>query len=276
MDLIDGAYTAEFAGKIQYVIEDAPLLEWAEENGIDHCDAPVKALENGVIPLRYFKNFHSVGFAEQIRICKSKVFICGCGGLGGILINLLARAGVGRLYMVDGDAFAPSNLNRQWLCESKEIGRSKAEVASERVHAINPFTKTEALRQVLDERNAVGLAQGSDLILDALDNIEGRFILAKAARLLSLPFIHAAVAGWWGQICTLLPGSRIDLQSVYGKKRSRDSTEDRLGVPGPVPAVIGSLQALEALRILSGKKAAYADSLLYFDGESGRTEIAPL
>lgn len=276
MDLIEGTYTADFAGRPQLVIEDGPLLDLARENRTTPGNVQIEALQNGIIPLRYLKNFHALSFTEQIRICKSKVLICGCGGLGGILISLLARAGVGLLRLVDGDVFVPSNLNRQLLCDSGELARSKAQVAAERVKAVNPLIEVEAFSEAMDDHNAKELIQGTDLVLDALDNLSGRFTLAYTARRLGIPFIHAAVAGWWGQLATFLPESTLDLKSVYGDRLSRDSTEDWVGVLGPTPAVIGSLQALEAIRILSGKRPAYAESLLYFDGESGRTEIMPL
>jgi molybdopterin/thiamine biosynthesis adenylyltransferase len=88
--------------------------------------------------------------------------------------------------------------------------------------------------------------------------------------------IHAAVAGWWGQMTTLLPDSSTGLHQIYGKKRSRDTAEEALGVLGPTAAVLGSLEALEALRLLTGKASAYSGTLLYFDGESGRTELLSL
>jgi molybdopterin/thiamine biosynthesis adenylyltransferase len=112
--------------------------------------------------------------------------------------------------------------------------------------------------------------------VDALDNIEGRLHLAAAARHLMLPFIHGAVAGWWGQVSTFLPTSPYDLTNIYGAKRSRDPAEQELGVLGPAAAIIGGLQALEAVRILCGRLPVYSELLLYFDGESGRMEMIPL
>jgi molybdopterin-synthase adenylyltransferase len=178
--------------------------------------------------------------------------------------------------VVDGDVFVPSNLNRQRFCDTEQISRPKAKVAEERVRAINPFVEIECCQELIDGGNVHEFARGMDLILDGLDNLDARFLLAGAARRLKIAFIHAAVAGWWGQISTFLPDSSFDLEKIYGDRRSRDPTENWLGVLGTTAAVVASLQAFEAIRLLSGRKPAYADRLLYFDGESGQMEILPL
>jgi molybdopterin/thiamine biosynthesis adenylyltransferase len=189
---------------------------------------------------------------------------------------LLARAGVGHLRLVDGDLFVQSNLNRQLFCDTRRLSHPKAQVAGEQVRIVNPFVEVEVFNEELERGNVETLIGGMDLVLDALDNIETRFLVAETARQLSIPLIHAAVAGWWGQISTFLPGSAIDLGAVYGKRRSRHPSEDTVGVLGATAAVIASLEALEALRILCGRKSVYAEQLLYFDGETGRTEVVPL
>ena len=131
--LEDLAYTMDNLGDSQLVLEDDALLEWAHSNRISPRNAQIEAIQSRIIPLRYAKNFHSLTLAEQRRICESRVLVCGCGGLGGVLINLLARAGVGTLRLVDGGVFAPSHLNRQWFCDTLELSRPKAEVAGGRV-----------------------------------------------------------------------------------------------------------------------------------------------
>lgn len=234
------------------------------------------ALLQEIVPSRYLKNLEAINLSEQLRLCRSRVLVCGCGGLGGVIIHLLARAGVGFLRLVDPDAFVTSNLNRQWMCDVTVIGRAKAEVAAQRVRAINPFVEIEGITSSLDERNAPQFLQSMHLALDALDNLTARFTLAEEARKRNIPFIHGAVAGWWGQICTFPPQSRHSLEAVYGKRRTRDPAEEGLGVLGPAVSVIGSLQAMEAIRALTGRKPAYAGHLLYFDGETGLSSLLPL
>jgi molybdopterin-synthase adenylyltransferase len=275
-DLDQHAHILDCDGRLQRFVEDDALLEWAEENALSPGSAQLEALRRGIIPSRYARNLSALTLEEQQRICGSTVLVCGCGGLGGILVQLLARAGVGRLRIADGDVFAPSNLNRQLFSDRTSLTRAKADVAAETLRIVNPFTSADAIRENFMETNAGRLVWGTDLVLDALDNIEGRRLLATTAKNLKVPLIHAAVAGWWGQVSTLLPGGSVDLSSIYGTQRSRDAAEQSLGVLGPVAATIGSLQALEAVRILCGRPSAYSGRLLYFDGENGRMEVMPL
>lgn len=276
MTLKDHAYLIDYAGKSQLVIEDGALLVWARKNQMRPAQAQVSALREGIIPLRYLKNFRGLQVAEQARLCASKVVVCGCGGLGGIVTQLLARAGVGELRLVDGDVFCTSNLNRQLLCTTPLLSRPKAQVAEETVQAINPLIDVKAHPQKATAANVTALLQGADLVIDALDNLPSRFLVADAARTLKIAFLHAAVAGWWGQISTFPAESKRELKSIYGERTSREPQEISLGVLGPTAAAIGSMQALEAIRLLTGRTPAYADKLLYFDGENGLTQIVPL
>lgn len=276
MNLQDLAFTHTEAGESRRVIDDGSLLDWARLKGTPPREAQIQALQAGILPLRYLRNISALNPAEQIQVCRSRVIICGCGGLGGVLIHLLARLGVGFLRVVDGDVFSEPNLNRQWLCDRDSISRSKALAAQAAVERINPFTEVSACVEMVSDENADGLLSGMDLSLDALDDLPARFVLARRAGHSGIPFIHAAVAGWWGQVSTFLPGQDLDLSAVYGKKRIRDPEEVRWGVLSATPAVVAGLQALEALRLLTGKPPVYSRKLLYFDGESGRMELMPL
>jgi molybdopterin/thiamine biosynthesis adenylyltransferase len=275
--LEDLSCTTDCLGDSQLVIEDDALLDWAHRNRISPRDAQIEAIQSRIIPLRYAKNFHSLTLAEQRRICESRVLVCGCGGLGGVIVNLLARAGVGSLRLVDGGVFVPSHLNRQWLCDTQSLSRSKAEVAGGRVQSINPLIEVEAFSALMDENNAEAFVKGVDLVIDALDDLAARFLLAETARRMKTPFIHAAATGWWGQISTFLPESFLNMRSIYGHEEEWDSQpHEMMGVLGPAPATIGGLAAFEAIRILSGRNSAYADQLCYLDGESGRLDVIPL
>lgn len=274
--LEDLAYTMDHLGDSQLVIEDDALLEWAHSNRIAPRNAVVEAIQSRIMPLRYAKNVHSLTLAEQRRLCESRVLVCGCGGVGGVLINLLARAGVGALRLVDGGVFVPTHLNRQWWCEPEVLSQPKAEVIGARVRATNPLIEVEAFPILMDENNAASLVEGMDLVIDALDDLPARFLLAETAKRLRVPFLYAAATGWWGQVGTFLPDSFLDMHSVYGHEEKQDEPDDVMGVLGPAPAIIGGLAAFEAMRLLSGRNSAYADQLLYLDGESGRMDVIHL
>lgn len=265
-----------YGGRTVRIAEDADLLAWAGLQGLAPWEAQEQALEQGILPLRYLKNLWALSFEEQRKLAASAVFVCGCGGLGGVVAQLLARAGVGHLILADPDAFCPSNLNRQWFAHSENIGQPKAAEAAQGCRRINPLIRVAAFQEPLDLENAERLLIGCRAAVDALDNLEGRFVLEKACRSLGIPWVHGAVASWFGQIATFLPSSPIGLEAVYGRRRERTQAEQDLGVLGPTPAVIGSLQALEVLRILTGRPPAYAGRLLYFDGDTGASHLIPL
>lgn len=276
LDLGFHAEEARVGKRSLRVIQDAALLAWAARQGLSRREAQLLALRQEVVPARYLRNFDAVDLPEQLRLCEGRVLVCGCGGLGGVIIQLLARAGVGRLRLLDPDIFVASNLNRQWMSETATLGRSKAETAAERVLAINPFVEVEHHCLRLDEQNAFALLAETQVAVDALDNLEARFALEAGARERTLPLIHGAVAGWWGQIATFPPHSPHSLRTIYGAMRHRDPAEEAMGVLGPTASVIGSLQAMETLRILAGRNPAHADRLLYFDGDTGVFTTLPL
>jgi molybdopterin/thiamine biosynthesis adenylyltransferase len=272
MELRELAQDIQYHGVSRTVIGDGPLLTWARKCQLTPWEAQDAALRQGLILERYLSHGDSLDLAQQVRLCEARVLVCGCGGLGGVLINLLARAGVGFLRLVDGDVFAPANLNRQWFCDTASLGLPKAQVCAARLQDLNPFTRVEAINEPLIEGNALALMANIDLALDALDNIAGRLILGRMARECQIPFIHAAVAGWCGQVSTFLPDSRRRLTDIYGGRQERDVAEMATGIIGTTATLLGSLQAAEAIRLLIGQPPAYADGLFYLDSERTLTE----
>jgi molybdopterin/thiamine biosynthesis adenylyltransferase len=272
VELRDLAQEIKYLGALRTVIGDAPLLSWAQSHQVSPWEAQLAALRQGIILERYLSHGHSLNLDQQLWLCVGKVLILGCGGLGGVLINLLSRAGVGFLRLVDGDVFAPANLNRQWFCDADSIGRPKVQVSAARLERLNPFTRVEAVAEPLTDSNALTLMANVDLALDALDNIDSRLVLGRIARECQIPFVHAAVAGWCGQVSTFLPDSRRRLTDVYGGRQERDTAEIATGIIGTTAALMGSLQAAEAIRLLTGQPPAYADGLYYLDSERTLSE----
>jgi len=209
-----------------------------------------------------------VGADGQARLRGSSVLVVGAGGLGVPVLQYLAGAGVGRLGIVDADRLEPSNLHRQTWYALSECGQEKASLAAARVRALNPEVRVESHALRLDAHNAERLSAGYDLILDCTDNFSTKFLLNDLALRSGKPVLFASVYQYEGQL-QLVRGDNITacLRCVWP-----DATRDGLvgncaeaGVLGPVPGVFGSLQALEALKLLLGLPGLKPDEMLIFD-----------
>lgn len=236
----------------------------------------LRLLETGQCPEKYQRNIGTIGIAGQLRLLKGKVAVVGAGGLGGNVIELLTRQGVGFLRVIDGDRFCAHNLNRQILATERNLGNNKAEAAVSRVADINSDVRAEAVPQMLDEANAPELLVGMDVAVDALDNIGSRLLLGRVAQQLGIPLVHAAIAGFTGQVTTLLPG-RPGLEKLYKTAAGSDKgVETQLGNPAPTPALAAALQAQEVVKLLTGIGEVLDRRLLYFDTELSIFEIFSL
>ncbi len=205
----------------------------------------------GLFPARYQRNRQTITTEMQRRLFWSTVAVVGCGGLGGYLIEELARLGVGGLIAVDGDAFEEHNLNRQVLSTVATLGQSKVDAAAARVAAVNPAVSLRAVARPLDRSNAGEILSGCTVVADALDSIPARLDLAAACETLGIPLVHGTIAGWYGQVATQFPGDQT-LQAIYRLSRQDRGVEERLGNPSFTPAVVASLQAAEVCKILTG------------------------
>ena len=144
---------------------------------------------------RYARNIPALTEAECLALRTRRVLVAGCGGLGGHIIDQLARIGVGQLRVVDGDVFEPSNLNRQLLSSVPVLGISKVGAAAEHIARVNPETEVDAVEDFLTEENVHSLITGCDVVLDALDNIPSRKILASACSEAGIPYVYGAISG---------------------------------------------------------------------------------
>lgn len=233
----------------------------------------VSLLQAGRVPERYGRNIGTIGLDGQLKMLAARVAVVGAGGLGGNVIELLARQGVGYLRIIDGDTFAAHNLNRQLLATEASLGRPKAVVAVERVTAVNPDVTAEAVAAMLDAGNADDLLAGVDVAVDALDTISSRLLLAAACRRRGLPLVHGAIAGFTGQVTTIMPDGP-GLEKIYPPGRSADrGVELGLGNPAPTPAFTAALQAQEVVKLITGIGQPLAGRLLFFDTEINLFEI---
>ncbi len=209
---------------------------------------------------RYIKNIGTLSPQENKSLQRRKVAVVGCGGLGGHVIELLGRLGIGSITAIDYDVFEISNLNRQLLSDEASLGRSKALQAQKRMKQINSTVTVSPIIKKLDRQNGIQLLSGHDVIIDALDNIPSRLILQDIAEALGIPMVHGAIAGWYGQVSTIFPGDKT-LSKIYPNPNA-EGVEKELGNPSFTPALIASIEVSEALKILIGRGSLLRKKLL--------------
>lgn len=219
---------------------------------------------------RYIRNIPALSAQECVLLQKKKVFVAGCGGLGGHIIEYLARIGVGSIVCIDGDVFEESNLNRQLLSATSVLGKSKAEAAAERIRRINPDADVQSLQLWLDESNAEQLIHGCDAVLDALDSIPARKMLARACAHAGIPFIHGAIRGWVAQAAISLPGDNL-MEILYPETAAANDKS----VLSFVPGLCASMQAALCTKLLCGRPVE-TGKLYYFDLQDMEFETLPL
>lgn len=270
----------ETTGTMRRVITPASILEAAAEIGLSPRQMEIAALRQSIIPERYLRNFDAYTYDEQVRLLEGAVFQVGLGGLGGHVLEIMARAGVGHITALDGDVFETHNLNRQLLSSEEYVGRPKAEAAMERVAAINPSCNFTAHHTYLDV-DADGTISDIELriamrratvVVDALGGLKDRLGLQNSAAQAEVPMVTAAMAGDSGWVSTVMPGYPGPADFLGGA----GADEDTLGTPVPAVALAASLQAAEILRILSGKGPALVGKMLLFDLEANSFETVTL
>ena len=158
---------------------------------------------------RYARNIPALSATECEILKQKRVLVVGCGGLGGHIIDQLARIGVGSIRAVDGDVFEETNLNRQLLSSVPLLGVNKAKAAAAHIGRVNPAVTVEAVEAFLTEDNADALVAGCDIVMDALDNIPSRKILAAACERAGIPYVYGAIQGWVAQAAISIPGDGL-------------------------------------------------------------------
>lgn len=209
-----------------------------------------------------------IGPAGQTKLANSRVLIVGAGGLGSPVLQYLAGAGVGHLGVVDSDTLDASNLHRQPIYALADVGKSKVELARAAVAAINPSVVVETHEARFTADNALGWVQGHDVVVDCSDNFRAKFLINDAAVLARRPAVFASVYQYEGQLQVYKPESgHACLRCLWP-----DATADgvvgncaQAGVLGPVPGIVGSLQALLTLKILLGLEDQLAGEILLLD-----------
>jgi adenylyltransferase/sulfurtransferase len=213
--------------------------------------------------------FPQLGEAGQRALNKSRVTLCGCGALGTVLANHLARAGVGSIRIVDRDFIETHNLQRQILFDEDDVARNlpKAEAAARKLRTINSAIDVEPVVTDIDHTNILQLVGDADVILDGTDNFETRYLINDAAVKLEKPWIYGGVIGSEGQTMTIIPGKTPCLRCVIesAPPPGMSPTCETAGVLGPAVAVIASFEAIEAIKLLSGASNALNTQLIMVD-----------
>ena len=207
---------------------------------------------------------NGLGKTGQSKLKKASVIVAGAGGLGCPASLYLVAAGVGYVAVVDKETVELNNLNRQILHWSNDIGKPKSVSMMEKLCQLNPEVKVEAVQKVLTTHNARQLIKDFTVIVDALDNWRTRFLLNRACVKEKIPFVHAGIHGLYGQITTILPGKGPCLQCILPKPPPE---EEKFPVLGATVGTLGLLEALEAIKIITGLGEPLIGRMLHFDGE---------
>ena len=231
--------------------------------------------EYNIYPILFQKNIGAITLDEQELLRNSSAAVIGCGGIGGIAFELLVRSGIGRITVVDGDVFDISNINRQALCNYRNISKKKAAEAERFAKSINAEIEITAVNKNLDEKNAKQVLKGNKAVVDGLDNGLSRVILSRAAKELKIPYVFGACERTRGYTTVFSP-SGITYEEVFnlpseGKKITPGLNEQLAAsqrcdsVLGAVSNLIGGLEAMQTICVLLGKEFVGAPQFIHVD-----------
>jgi adenylyltransferase/sulfurtransferase len=220
---------------------------------------------------RYSRQIELEGWGSvgQERLLSSRVFVAGVGGLGCPTAVYLASAGVGEIVVCDGDFVERSNLNRQFLYTRDDLTKPKAPIAAAQLRRLNPDITVTPVIAEINRSTAPGLIEGADLVLDCLDNPETRIALNRAAIATSTPMVYAAVAEYTGYLSFLNPPATPCLECFVDGTRPAVHPP----VPGCTAGILGALEAMEALKFLTGTGQTLAGKLLIMEGAVPRFDV---
>jgi len=224
---------------------------------VPHCELSLEEVE------RYDRQIRLIGLEGQAKLKRTTVLVVGVGGLGSPASIYLAAMGVGKLVIVDHEVVELSNLNRQILHWSTDLGRPKVISAEEKLKRLNPHVEVEVHQSKLDEDLARDLVGRADVVVDALDNWETRYLLNRVCVKLKKPLIHAGVRGMYGQLLLVLPGKGPCLECVFPRPRKEEGV---FPVVGPIPGILAMLQTIEVFKLVTGYGEPSVGKLLIFDG----------
>lgn len=201
---------------------------------------------------RYQKNMNMLSEEDIQKVNETSVCIIGCGGLGGHIVESLARLGVETLTAVDKDVYDETNYNRQIYANAKTMGLPKASVTRKFIKKINDRVKINTMTLAYNENLGKKIIRNHDIVVDAVDNIETKLLLEKHCEELNIPLVHGAIGGWYGQLGICMPGSKM-VSRIY--KGNTEGLETELGNPSFTPAIVANLMVAEILKFILDKDA---------------------
>ncbi|MGD2096177.1 MAG: ThiF family adenylyltransferase [Desulfobacterales bacterium] len=276
--IIKSARPKAFPDKTPYnSISIRQTSQLSKATGISGRHIEIMALEHGVVPERYARNMKAFSLQDQIALLNARVSIVGLGGLGGAVVEILARIGIGILNVIDGDTFEENNLNRQFLSTPARMAQSKAQAAAQRIKTINSAVEVKAHPRFLDAENGAMLLRHADVCVDCLDNLKTRFILERWCKQIRAPLVSAALAGASGQVTTIFPQDQ-GLRLIYGAEENvpLKGAETALGTVPYAVTFMAALECAEVIKILQDKPGLLRNKLLVADLEDAAIDIVAL
>ena len=243
-------------GMIKKALPDFSLRALSDEEAIRMANLPKTFME------RYNRQIMmpEIGKRGQEKLKEARIFLAGLGGLGSVSAFYLVAAGVGALRIADGDRVEISNLNRQIIHWTDDIGKLKTDSAMEKLRRLNPDCEIECVPRIAQEDNIHELIEGCTLIMDGTDNLDSRYALNRGALEKKIPFIFGGVDGFNGMVTTFVPGETPCLECLFPKKTFKKKMP---GVLGPVPGIVACIQVIEAIKLVLGLGGDLKGRLLY-------------
>ena len=223
-----------------------------------------------------------IGEEGQKKILASRVLVVGAGGLGSPVMLYLAAAGVGTIGVIDADVVDLSNLQRQIIHHTKDLGTPKVESAKAKIMAVNPDVAVETYHEFLTPANALSIIQGYDFIVSCTDNLAAKALVSDTCVAAGKAFSHGGISEWTGQTFTHVPGT-ADYRTIFGPPPAEDHAQASaeatvtqapvFGVLGAVAGMLGTIQAAETLKYLTGAGQLLTNRLLMFDALTMKFDV---
>jgi len=210
-----------------------------------------------------------VGGKGQKKLAQAKIFVVGAGGLGSPVALYLAAAGVGTIGLIDSDIVDISNLQRQVLHYTPDIGRSKVQSAKDKIEALNPDVKVETYETRFGQENAINLIKPYDIVIDGVDNFPAKFLINDACYFTDKPLIHGGILRFEGRVFSIIPKQSACYRCIFKQPPPSGLVPScqEAGIIGAVAGIIGTIQATEAIKIVLGIGQPLTDRILDFDAQ---------